>query len=117
MCILRNLIDIYTDNSFIYSEEVFMAENVEQEFQTDDIQSVKDLQARYATNTAQIGQVEVELHLLKRRLVQIEELRVSLFTTYDDLQKEEKELVEKLNQKYGDGVLDLDSGRFIPSTQ
>lgn len=92
-----------------------MSENAEREFQTEDIQAVKDLQSRYATNTAQIGQVEVELHLLRRRLTQIEELRTSLFTTYDDLQKQEKELVESLNQKYGDGVLDLDSGRFIPS--
>ena len=92
-----------------------MAENTEKEFQVDDVQAVKDLQSRYATNTAQIGQVEVELHLLKRRLTQIEELRTNLFTTYDELQKQEKELVESLNQKYGDGVLDLDSGRFIPS--
>ena len=92
-----------------------MAENTEKEFQAEDIQAVKDLQSQYATNTAQIGQVEVELHLLKRRLTQIEELRVNLFTTYDELQKQEKELVESLNQKYGDGVLDLDSGRFIPS--
>jgi chromosome segregation ATPase len=89
----------------------------EKDFQTDDVQAVKDLQSRYATNTAQIGQVEVELHLLKRRLVQIEELRMNLFNTYDDLQKEEKELVESLNQKYGDGVLDLDSGKFIPSAK
>jgi len=94
-----------------------MEENTEKDFQTDDVQAVKDLQSRYATNTAQIGQVEVELHLLKRRLVQIEELRINLFNTYDDLQKEEKELVENLNQKYGDGVLDLDSGKFIPSAK
>ena len=92
-----------------------MTENTDKEFQAEDIQSVKDLQSNYATNTAQIGQVEVELHLLKRRLVQIEELRSNLFTTDDDLQTKEKELVESLNQKYGDGVLDLDSGRFIPS--
>lgn len=92
-----------------------MTENTEKEFQAEDIQAVKNLQSQYATNTAQIGQVEVELHLLKRRLTQIEELRTSLFTTYDELQKQEKELVESLNQKYGDGVLDLDSGRFIPS--
>ena len=94
-----------------------MAENTEKEFQTEDIQSVKDLQSKYATNTAQIGQVEVELHLLKRRLTQIEELRESLFSTYDELQKQEKELVASLNEKYGDGVLDLDSGKFIPSNQ
>lgn len=92
-----------------------MTENTEKEFQAEDIQAVKDLQSKYATNTAQIGQVEVELHLLKRRLTQIEDIRTNLFATYDELQKQEKELVESLNQKYGDGVLDLDSGRFIPS--
>jgi hypothetical protein len=59
----------------------------------------------------------VELHLLKRRLSQIEEMRVNLFSTYDELQKQEKELVASLNEKYGDGVLDLDSGKFIPSAQ
>lgn len=93
-----------------------MADIIEKEFQAEDIQSVKDLQSRYASNTAQIGQVEVELHLLKRRLSQLEELRTGLFTSYDELQREEKQLVETLNEKYGDGVLDLDSGRFIPST-
>jgi chromosome segregation ATPase len=94
-----------------------MSDNISKEFQAEDIQAVKDLQSRYATNTAQIGQVEVELHLLKRRLSQIEEMRVNLFSTYDELQKQEKELVASLNEKYGDGVLDLDSGKFIPSAQ
>jgi chromosome segregation ATPase len=94
-----------------------MSDNISKEFQAEDIQAVKDLQSRYATNTAQIGQVEVELHLLKRRLSQIEEMRVNLFSTYDELQKQEKELVASLNEKYGDGVLDLDSGKFIPSDQ
>jgi hypothetical protein len=43
------------------------------------------------------------------------ELRESLFTKYNDLQKQESDLVKSLNEKYGDGVLDLDSGKFIPS--
>jgi chromosome segregation ATPase len=94
-----------------------MTDDTQKEFQAEDIQAVKDLQSKYATNTAQIGQVEVELHLLKRRLSQIEEMRVNLFSTYDELQKQEKELVASLNEKYGDGVLDLDSGKFIPSAQ
>ena len=94
-----------------------MAENIGKEFQAEDIQAVKDLQSRYATNTAQIGQIEVELHLLKKRLDQITDIRKTLFDSYEQLQKDEKELVASLNEKYGDGVLDLDSGRFIPSTQ
>ena len=92
-----------------------MSEQVQKEFQTEDIESVKELQTRYATNTAQIGQVEVELHLLKKRLTEIEEIRSELFRTYESLQVREKELVETLNSKYGDGVLDLDSGKFISS--
>lgn len=81
----------------------------------EEIQVVKDLQSKYATTTAQIGQVEIELYLLKKRLTQMEELRTNLLSSYEGLQSEEKNLVEKMNEKYGDGLLDLDSGRFIPS--
>jgi hypothetical protein len=45
----------------------------------------------------------------------MKEYRTKLFEDYNKLQVEEKELVESLNEKYGDGVLDLDSGKFIPS--
>ena len=92
-----------------------MSEQVGKEFEAEDIEAVKELQSQYATNTAQLGQVEVELYLLNKRLKQMEELRISLFENYDSLQSKEEELVQKLNEKYGDGVLDLDSGRFIPS--
>lgn len=93
-----------------------MSEQVGKDFSQDDIQSVKELQSKYATNTAQIGQVEVELHILRKRLSEVEGIREQLFQTYEDLQTQERDLVKSLNEKYGDGVLDLDSGRFIPST-
>ena len=37
-----------------------------------------------------------------------------LQTGYAKLQTQEQELIDSLNSKYGDGVLDLDSGKFIP---
>lgn len=86
-------------------------------FVQEDIDSVKKLQNGYARTTAQIGQLEVELHLLTKRLEMMKEMRNKLFEEYSGLQIEEKELVESLNEKYGDGVLDLDSGKFIPSNQ
>ncbi len=97
-----------------------MAENAEntvaeKEFEQTDIDTVKSLQSGYARTTAQIGQVEIELHLLTKRLDQMKELREKLFTDYTSLQTEESELVKQLNEKYGDGVLDLDSGKFIPT--
>jgi chromosome segregation ATPase len=93
-----------------------MSDQPGKEFDQQDIEAVKTLQSEYATNTAQIGQVEVELHLLKKRLEEIENIRTELFNKYESLQLREKGLVSTLNEKYGDGVLDLDSGRFIPST-
>jgi chromosome segregation ATPase len=92
-----------------------MSEQIGREFESSDIEEVKGLQSDYAAVTAQIGQVEVELHLLKKRLSELEAFRTDLFAKYEELQGKEKELVNKLNEKYGDGVLDLDSGRFIPS--
>lgn len=92
-----------------------MSEQIGREFESSDIEEVKGLQSDYAAVTAQIGQVEVELHLLKRRLSELETFRTDLFAKYEEFQGKEKELVNKLNEKYGDGVLDLDSGRFIPS--
>lgn len=92
-----------------------MSEQIGKEFEQQDIESVKDLQSKYAATTARIGQVEVELHLLTNKLDELREFRETLFNTYTELQETEKQLVEMLNEKYGDGVLDLDSGRFIPS--
>jgi chromosome segregation ATPase len=88
---------------------------IEREFSQEDVETVKSLQSGYARTTAQIGQVEIELHLLNKRLEQMKNLRERLFDEYSTLQNEETELVKTLNEKYGDGVLDLDSGKFIPS--
>lgn len=85
------------------------------DFEQEDIDSVKSLQSKYARTTAQVGQIEIELHLLTKRLEQTKEMREKLFTDYSTLQEEETELVTKLNEKYGDGVLDIDSGKFIQS--
>lgn len=91
------------------------AENNVSDFKDDDIERVKKLQGDYAITTAQIGQIEIELHLLNKRLDQIKQIREDLFTRYSSLQTEETDLVKSLNEKYGDGVLDLDSGKFIPT--
>lgn len=92
-----------------------MSDTAQKTFEAEDIETVKDLQSKYATNTAQIGQVEVELHLIKKRLKELEDFRTDLFTVYETLQQQEKDLVKTLGDKYGDGVLDLDSGKFISS--
>jgi hypothetical protein len=92
-----------------------MAENVEKEVSVDDIEKVKELRTKYAQTTAQIGQVEIELYVLNKQLTELSDIREKLFTSYTELQTEEQNLVTELNTKYGDGVLDLESNKFVPS--
>jgi chromosome segregation ATPase len=92
-----------------------MADSVEKEVSTEDIEQVKQLRTKYAQTTAQIGQVEIELYVLNKQLKELTEIREGLFTSYTDLQTEEQTLVKELNEKYGDGVLDLESNKFVPS--
>lgn len=92
-----------------------MADNVEKEVSTDDIEKVKQLRTKYAQTTAQIGQVEIELFVLNKQLTELTEIREGLFKSYTELQTEEQDLVKELNDRYGDGVLDLESNKFVPS--
>lgn len=97
-----------------------MSENLEKnvttnEVSNDDIQKVKELRRKYATSTAQIGQVEIELHIMKKRVEDLSVLREKMLSSYIELQNEEQILVKELNDKYGDGILDLEENKFVPS--
>lgn len=92
-----------------------MAENLDKEVSQEDIDNVKQLRLKYAQTTAQIGQVEIELHVMKKQLEELARIREELFGSYANLQSEEQELVKALNDKYGDGVLDLESNKFVAS--
>lgn len=83
---------------------------------SEDIERVKQLRTKYAATTAQIGQVEIELHITKKRVTELEKFRESLLDTYVNLQTEEQNLVKELNEKYGDGILDLEANKFVPAS-
>lgn len=87
----------------------------EKDVSAEDIERVKELRTKYATTTAQIGQVEIELHISKKRVTDLEKFRESLLDNYLKLQTEEQNLVKELNDKYGDGLLDLEANRFVPA--
>lgn len=94
---------------------VDIEENVGKQVSEDDIERVKGLRSKYATTTAQIGQLEIELHISKKRVTDLEKLRESLLDNYVKLQTDEQNLVKELNEKYGDGLLDLEANRFVPA--
>tara|TARA_R110002051_G_scaffold107855_1_gene180720 strand:- start:549 stop:827 length:279 start_codon:yes stop_codon:yes gene_type:complete len=85
-----------------------------QQFTKEEIDQITELRNANATKINEFGQVELELLLSNQRLDQLNATRADLENEYVALQEKERTLVKQLNDKYGTGTVDLDSGEFVP---
>ena len=83
-------------------------------FSDDELKSLSDLAQGYQTTQAAFGQLRVQKILLQQQHEGLEEAEVKLEADYIDLQKSERDIVKKLNDKYGPGQLDPQTGVFTP---
>jgi len=86
--------------------------NISQE----DIDAVRQLQEEYQRKMMQFGQLKVERLAFEQRKALLDDAENTLTQEYDALRKQETELIEKLNDKYGPGTLDIDTGQFTAVT-
>ena len=87
----------------------------EKKFDSEELGKIKDLQTKYQTITARMGQLEVDRLLLEQAMHRLDESRSKLETEYTDTQSEEKQFVSDLNSKYGAGNVNLETGVFTPT--
>lgn len=80
-----------------------------------EIDSIVDLRKRMSDKVLQFGELEVEMQLTIQRKEMLESEKVKLISDFEILQKEEKDTADKLNEKYGQGTLNIDTGEFIPA--
>lgn len=86
-----------------------------QKFTDEEVQQVRSLQSRYSEVVAQMGYARVERLKTKARLDEIEKRELDLETAYKELNSQELQLIDSLQNKYGEGVLDIQSGTFTPT--
>ena len=84
-------------------------------FTQDELNKIVELREANAQKISEFGQVELEILLTNQRLSALQDAKSKLQNDYVELQDKEKELVKELNNKYGAGTVDLESGEFIPS--
>lgn len=73
----------------------------------EEIQSLKDLQQNQITLTQSLGNLEYNIQVLELEKTSLkQQLRKQL--------EEEVNIGKQLQQKYGDGSIDLEKGEFIP---
>ena len=83
-------------------------------FSEEELKSLSELAQGYQTTQAAFGQLRVQKILLSQQHEGLEEAEVKLESDYITLQDKERGLVKELNDKYGPGSLDPQTGVFTP---
>lgn len=81
--------------------------------QEEEIKKFKDLRNSYNDMIIQIGQFELQIHDLTKALKSVEEQKEKLKEKYEQSKSLERQYINDLYKKYGEGELNLDKGEII----
>jgi uncharacterized protein (DUF3084 family) len=84
-------------------------------FSEEELKELGELQQSYQEKQTLLGQIAVQKILLNQQVEAVENRQVELEGEYEEVQQTERDLVQKLNEKYGPGQLDPQSGVFTPA--
>ena len=94
-----------------------MPKSKEVKFSEEELTKIKDFQQRYINVQMGFGQAEITRTRLDEQFNNVDVFVDELRTKLSEIQTEERSFIEEVNKKYGDGVLDPESGVFTPSSE
>ena len=97
------------------AEKTKVVESSEVKFTEDELKSLQDLQTNYQEKQVALGQLSVQRILVNQQMEVLAIRQEELETEYTAVQQEERDLVQGLNEKYGPGQLDPQTGVFTPT--
>ena len=83
-------------------------------FTDEELQSLQELQNTYASISTQFGQLKVSRINLERQMENLDDAENQLEQNWEENRQTESDLVKSLNEKYGAGSLNPQTGEFIP---
>jgi len=87
-----------------------MAETIK--FTEEEVSQINQLRQDVGNIFTQLGQLTVEK---QRRIAEIDGIQNQLLAKHSELAQKEQEMFKGLNEKYGDGNYDPNTGEFIPT--
>ena len=84
-------------------------------FTDDELKQLQGLQTSYQEKQLQFGQLKVQRILFQQQSDALETAEVSLEEEDKGVQETERNLVQQLNEKYGPGSLNPETGVFTPT--
>jgi|TARA_R110000796_G_scaffold5223_1_gene19839 hypothetical protein len=91
-----------------------MTKNTEIKFTKDELDSLQQLRTNYANIELSLGKLEIARIQQEQKLENLSNEKLRLETQYSEAQGQEVTLVQELNDKYGAGNLDPETGVFTP---
>jgi len=89
-----------------------MAEKIK--FNDEELKQLESLQNDYSQKQVELGQIHVQRLLLNQQLAELQNRQSEIEQQYIEIQGREKQMVDVLNEKYGAGQLDPETGVFTP---
>ena len=80
----------------------------------EELQSIKDLQSKYNQTIFEIGASEAQLIAFRQGIDKLEKAKDGLISDLATIEQKESELVKSLQEKYGHGEIDIETGNIIP---
>jgi len=90
-----------------------MAEPIK--FSDEEMNKIKAVQEEYQQKTAMFGQLSFQKFQIERQAETADKAEIALKKEIIDLEQQERALVKELNEKYGAGTLDPQTGEFKPA--
>ena len=87
----------------------------ETKFSKEELKKIKEVQQKYVDIQNELGQISMARIKLSRQIRSLDENEDNLAQSFDKNQTEENDLVSSIREKYGDGILDPQTGTFIPN--
>ena len=84
--------------------------------QTIELDSLKEVKQSYKDLQTTIGAVYLRRQQLDLQREEVENKLVELEVNFTQLRTQEQELLKNLEEKYGQGSLDMASGEFTPNS-
>ncbi len=84
-------------------------------FTEEELKSIQDIQKKYFDIQGELGRLSITRIRLSQQLDSLSEREDALNEDFISVQNEEKAFVDSVNKKYGEGVLDPESGTFTPA--
>ena len=83
--------------------------------QTIELDSIKEVQSNYLNLQRMIGALHLQKIQFNQQIDTINNQILELEVNFTQLREDEKTLMKNLEEKYGQGGLDLETGEFTPN--